>query len=352
MTILNGTDGDDVLEGSAVADLIRGLGGNDTLFGYAGDDSLRGGSGNDFLEGMAGRDVFDGGGGNDVMYVNVEGGDLAAGEETYIGGVGYDSISFAVGNPVSVYGYHDLSTAVFDGVEKILIIGGAILTSEQVGAFDNIEAAALKIGTTGRTDFAGKTVAFGELAMAGGWLSLAGHTEMPGWLVTGSNVADTLIGGDTANRLFGLRGDDVLRGGVANDELDGGNQNDTLIGNAGNDVLRGGNGLDRLTGGAGSDRFDFNNALESRKGATRDIIRDFTQGSDHIDLDGVGNAAGVQLFLQSAPGAAFSGQAGELRVSSLGALTLLAGDLDGDRIADFEIGLVGAFSLHDSDFLL
>ena len=46
-----GTNGDDVLNGTAVKDVIVGLNGNDTINGDLGDDLICGGKGNDTLTG-------------------------------------------------------------------------------------------------------------------------------------------------------------------------------------------------------------------------------------------------------------------------------------------------------------
>jgi Ca2+-binding RTX toxin-like protein len=58
VTVLAGTNGSEVLYGSAEADTLSGAGGNDEIFGYAGDDILTGGAGNDILYGGEGDDVF------------------------------------------------------------------------------------------------------------------------------------------------------------------------------------------------------------------------------------------------------------------------------------------------------
>jgi len=65
---------------------------------------------------------------------------------------------------------------------------------------------------------------------------------------TGTNIAQTLAGGDFNDTLSGLGGNDVLYGHGGNDTLDGG---------ANNDILIGGPGADTLTGGTGSDVFKF-----------------------------------------------------------------------------------------------
>jgi Ca2+-binding RTX toxin-like protein len=59
---------------------------------------------------------------------------------------------------------------------------------------------------------------------------------------------DRFIGGDAADSIYGLAGDDILAGGNGIDRLDGGD---------GNDVLEGGGHADILIGGAGEDEVSY-----------------------------------------------------------------------------------------------
>ena len=90
----NGGDGDDVIVGSAAANLIDGGGGNDELYGGGGRDEIHGGAGDDILVGDAGRDNLygdagadsvDGGMGNDNLYGGT-------GTDALTGGAGLDDI--------------------------------------------------------------------------------------------------------------------------------------------------------------------------------------------------------------------------------------------------------------------
>lgn len=114
-----------------------------------------------------------------------------------------------------------------------------------------------------------------------------------------------------------------------------------------------GNGTDKLSGGAGADTFDFNSLIESVKGTTRDSITDFTHSQgDKIDLAGIdanSKVTGDQGFSYIAA-KAFTGVAGELDYLK----GILAGDTNGDKVADFEIAitLVGGSSLVSADFVL
>jgi serralysin len=137
---------------------------------------------------------------------------------------------------------------------------------------------------------------------------------------------------------------------------------DTLNGGSGNDVITGGLHRDFLTGGSCSQRFDFNSVSEIGKGSTRDIIKDFTHGADDIDLaiiDANGSAAGNARFtFLAAKGAAFTGDSGELRwfqqnlSGTASDKTIIEGDINGDRRADFQIQLTGLKALRAADFFL
>jgi Ca2+-binding RTX toxin-like protein len=87
---INGTNGNDVLFGTAAADTISGLGGNDLVLGARGDDTIQGGLGNDALSGGPGTDALYGEDGMDVL-VGGPGADLLD------GGPGNDYI-FAAGD--------------------------------------------------------------------------------------------------------------------------------------------------------------------------------------------------------------------------------------------------------------
>ncbi|SFC65532.1 M10 family metallopeptidase [Tropicimonas isoalkanivorans] len=94
----------------------------------------------------------------------------------------------------------------------------------------------------------------------------------------GGNGQDTLRGQAGNDRLVGGADADALLGGGGRDVLLGGGGRDTLKGQNGADVLVGGAGRDILIGGAGSDTFVFD------RGAGRDVIRDWSDGEDRVDL--------------------------------------------------------------------
>jgi serralysin len=136
---------------------------------------------------------------------------------------------------------------------------------------------------------------------------------------------DSLFGNDAANR---------LSAGAGTDRVDGG---------AGGDTLIGGGGADTLTGGAGSDVFLYQALGDSGLGLGRDVITDFEKGSDLIDL----SALDASRYIGNS---SFSGRAGEVRFAAFDGGTIVELDVNGDRLADFQIELDSLVELGFADF--
>jgi hypothetical protein len=99
--------------------------------------------------------------------------------------------------------------------------------------------------------------------------------------------------------------------------------------------------------------FVFNAIAETGIGAgARDRIFGWNAG-DTIDLSAIdanGAAAGDAFsFIGTS---AFTHQAGELRVFTSGSQTVVAGDVDGNGTADFQILVAGTVTLTAADFVL
>jgi len=146
-------------------------------------------------------------------------------------------------------------------------------------------------------------------------------------------------------------GKDVLIGTNANNKIDGLAGDDTINGLGGKDSLTGGLGKDLLTGGTGKDIFVFNASAESKIGAKKDLITDFShKQGDKIDLSGIDAKIGTSIddsftFIKSS---AFHKVAGELHLVK----GVLSGDTNGDGKADFEMQIVGVQKLVPVDFVL
>jgi serralysin len=156
--------------------------------------------------------------------------------------------------------------------------------------------------------------------------------------------------GGNVSWVGGISGGFTIANGVVIENALGGAGNDKLIGNAAANTLTGGGGEDILTGGLGPDTFMFITLTDSAAGAKRATITDFIPGEDTIDLlaiDANSLLSGNQNF-QWISDAGFTGTPGDLRFSN----GILAGDVNGDRKADFEIALSSVVKMTWQDDLI
>jgi serralysin len=310
-TIANGVTIENAKSGAGNDKLI----GNDAanmLDAGAGDDNLDGGAGNDRLIGGAGKDSLTGGSGNDTFV-------FASGDSAV--GLGRDVVTdFASGDRIDLTGAGAKS-----------FIGNNAFT----GSAGQVRSVNISGQTIIELDSDGNGLADLQLELAGD--NVLSISDFVGLVAVATNGNDNLTGTSGADTIRGLGGNDVLRGLAGDDTLDGG---------FGDDVLIGGLGRDLLTGGAGADRFRLENAAESSIGG-RDRILDFQQGLDKIDLSSVFEGELAYIGKKS-----FSGAAGQLRYVRVDGVTLLEGDLNGDRVADFQIELAGRYEPVVTDFVL
>lgn len=167
--LIEGTDGNDRLVGTDMADLIQSNGGKDRVLAGAGDDVVYLGDENwSRADGGDGNDVLNGGQGHDILY-----GD--AGNDILNGGAGSDALYGGDGN-------------------------------------DTLN------GGTGRDNLFGG---------AGDDILLAGDEKYN--LLDGGDGNDQLFGGASRDYLLGGSGDDVLTGGGGNDDLTGGDGADRFV---------------------------------------------------------------------------------------------------------------------------
>ncbi len=153
---------------------------------------------------------------------------------------------------------------------------------------------------------------------------------------------------DASVRVNGTAGRDKVVGSAGNDKLVGKGGADQMSAGAGNDILVGSNGVDTLVGGAGGDAFVFRHTSSAHNG---DVIKDFSRSQgDVIDFGGIDadtNVAGNQSF-SFIGSKRFSGDASELQYRH----GKIAGDVNGDRQADFHIDIATDHGLVTDDFIL
>ncbi|TXG82321.1 MAG: calcium-binding protein, partial [Sphingomonadales bacterium] len=254
LTTETGTDGNDTLTGGDGDDRLVGLGGNDTLIGGAGVDFLLGGNNNDTLFGGVGNDTLNGDASNDTL----------------AGGLGADALNGGSGlSDVADYRFLDFGVLDTAGVTASLRDPSANRGAAQGDTYIDVE-------------------------------NLSG-TDLADILV-GDSGANSLFGNGGNDRLEGWEGNDVLYGGDGNDRLLGGNHADRLDGEAGNDTLGGGASNDTLTGGAGNDSLDGGTGRDTASFAgdlaNFDIARVGTSivVTDLTGAEGVDTVSNVEQF--------------------------------------------------------
>ena len=247
---VDGTGGNDVITGSAVANQLAGMKGDDTLKGGGGDDQLMGGSGNDILDGGAGADSMFGGLGNDT---------------------------FVVDNPFDVVKENSShSVPLSDGMASFLAqADSASLGFNETGEANQFLSSGIDTIQTSLTTYS-------LIATSGAYVDQATGKAFTssGWYlnnVTNQYVTnDGVVLGSTAPNLTSsytvsqVNVNSQLYGWVENLSYTGSSNfvgygnilNNVITSGAGNDTLDGGVGADTLSGGAGNDTYYADSAAD------------------------------------------------------------------------------------------
>lgn len=223
--------------------LITGRPSPDTLTGTADTDLIFGLGGADFITGGEGSDAIFAGGGNDTI----------AGDNMPPPGETPDESDY--GPLPASHGGTPGNNLIFAGAGNDSVLAG-----------------------------------FGSDVVLGG----SGDDTIDGYgaFVDSPAGAAHVIFDDGNDWLFGEAGNDLIRGGGGDDVLGGGSGADTLVG---------GVGVDQLSGGDDADVFVFGRRLEPFNSfaefrldtgvgpGNRDVVLDFDQGEDKLDLSAYRN---------------------------------------------------------------
>ena len=264
---VTGSAFNDILVGDAGANVLTGGGGIDQLDGRGGIDTMNGGSGNDGykVDNTGDRIIEETGQGTDVAYVSVNSYIMAANlEQLVVTGTAY----YATGNGGNNVmrgagsGYYELyggagNDTLYGGTGGDTLFGEA---GDDTYIINSVRDQIIEVPSAGY-DSAYSTVTF--------------------WMPSG--LERLFLRGTAAINGRGNDSDNMLIGNNAANLIEGGAGRDRLYGGAGDDILSGNGGGDALVGGAGADTFRFAGAYPVA--ADYDVVRDFTHGVDHIEIE-------------------------------------------------------------------
>ena len=347
MATIIGTNGNNILNGTASTDTIIGLAGNDQLLANGGNDRLNGGVGNDVLNGGLGIDTAD--------YSN-----LLIGGTTYIGatagvtvnlnltgaqntkGAGSDTL-LSIENLIGTNFNDALAgngvTNVLSGLAGNDIVAGAAGNDQLVGGDGNdllnggVGNDLLNGGSGVDTADYG-TFIIGGQAVPGATAGVTVNLNLTGAQNTGGAGTDTLV---SIENLTGSNFNDTLTGSSANNVLTGRTGNDTLLGGLGNDTLQGDSGNDTLNGGAGIDTASYTTATAGVE--VNLILQGFAQNTGGAGVDtlvSIENLTGSNFndTLNSDPTAdsTLNGGAGNDTLNSANGVDVLIGGAGNDLL--------------------
>ncbi|CDO35063.1 S8 family serine peptidase [Novosphingobium sp. KN65.2] len=259
-----GGDGNDVLIGSKLANVLDAGRGDDVIYFSIGNDHIDGGQGHDTL----------------ILDCSIT---ALTGYATQDGELG---ISVRAGDVSTVC---DVETFVFaDGQYTLAQILGRLANGSVPGeapATDETDQPATDSGSdaengTDDVPSTGSPWAFNEATR-----SYDKH-------MIGTELGEKIVGTKVADLIEGLAGDDVLLGRGGDDALRGGQGNDKLAGGAGSDLLQGGDGMDKLYGDIGIDKLMGGAGNDLLRGGDGDDWIEGGSGSDRLYGD-----AGADIFV-------------------------------------------------------
>lgn len=271
---LNGSAGNDTIDGSLMDDRIWGFDGNNLLRGGGGADNISAGDGQDILRGGDREDTLVGWGGNDTLvgdddYALVPGAQY--GGDSLYGGAGNDAMTAAGGFNLMDGG---------DGIDTVdyRFLAQRPSEPEQFPVAVTIDLSRVVNPNDPNSPFS----AFVTLDMTEVHISMARDFLLNIENVEGSNYADTITGNAVANALNGWGAADQISGRLGDDVLGGGAGADSLFGEDGNDRLIGGTGSDRLDGGVGNDNLNGGEGADTLGGGVGNDILAGGAGSDSL----------------------------------------------------------------------
>jgi len=325
------------------------------------DNVITAGDGNDSLSGGTGSDTMIGGLGNDTYTVDAAGDSIVEVADAGIDTVRTTLTAYTLADTLENLAY--TSTLAFTGTGNgaaNTLTGGTgndtLMGGDGNDTLDGGAGSDSMIGGAGNDTYVVSVAT--DIIVEGIDTGVDLVRTALGSYTLAANVENLTYTGTGAFSGSGNELNNIITGGNGGDTLNGLAGNDTLIGSLGNDVLNGGAGVDTLTGNDGADRFVFSTLTDSGlSAALRDLITDFTSGSDRIDLsalDANASVAGNQAFTWRGTGAITGAAQVNMAYDAASSTTVISANVDSDLNADITLALAGNYTaaLAAIDFVL
>ena len=296
MATINGTAGNDVLQGTGDADVISGLAGNDVLIGEGGADFLNGGTGADTMIGGLGSDTYVVDDVNDSVtetdsVAGTGGTDQVRTSINYTLGANVENLFAAAANGAAisngvVLNGNGLANIIGGGNGNDVLFGGNDSTTDtagaSTGAIDTLQGGQgndtyiISGGNAGGEDVIVETANDPVSGNVGGvdQVIVIASAERTSYTLTTGAVVESIIASDASSTL--------------ELNLTGNASTQTIVGNAGANVLSSGasangGGRDTLIGLGGNDIYNVASGLVR-------VQEDANGGFDQVNITGLGNA--------------------------------------------------------------
>ena len=267
---LTGGAGNDTLTGNAVQDTIAGGNGDNNLSGGDGPDAITAGTGDDTISAGNGADTVTAGSGDDTITLTEDaqstddvlisnGGSAdAATQATTAGGddTGADTITgFDAGASAD-----EITTVTATSVSNFVhaddvVFGTGTAADTSTGIIADFATSALIFDFNGdgdaKDDDVDLVINMNSLTIDG--VAVSSTTRATALTNIKADIGYVLTGTDTADTITTSGEADSITGGEGADTIDGGAGADTIVGGAGADSITGGTGADVITGGTGAD---------------------------------------------------------------------------------------------------
>ena len=270
-------------------DVLQGGDGDDIINGRGGPDRLMGDNGNDFISGIGDESIVHGGAGDDVIAADYNYGfNFDVGSDVPIdeNGIWRDLHQYFEWMPASSFSLQDGELKLwpsFSLAGNFDHVGASVIGGGWSYRFWSINESRFGLTYFSPSSPDGEDGGSGVITFSDAGFAYSKGVRLYGEsgndTMIGTSARDFIDGGDDNDMLAGGGDADVIAGGLGDDSAAGGSGDDIMDGGEGADILHGEGGADTIAGGAGDDELwgDYHGTVTGTE-----------EGNDYLD-GGTGN---------------------------------------------------------------